>query len=236
MKSFKHIGRLKNTGSRVLVVFRTLPGEADHALVLPVSNLSPSDHDTIMSLVETIQAQESFEFGEIMFIRSFSDGRPMLAAAQADNLMMRIPTDQIVMTPNTQDEILLSELNVLIAEQKNCAIDDLYTFVKGAVKVDNAATINELGRDVGEPNIPAVNEQLKESAKLNEPLSDQDIAKGYRSQADALYKEAALLRKQAEELDPKPKKATAKKATAAKAKTTKAKATKSKKAKADVSD
>jgi hypothetical protein len=39
-------------------------------------------------------------------------------------------------------------------------------------------------------------------------LSDKDIAKSYRSQADALYKEAARLRKEAEDLDPTPKKTT----------------------------
>ena len=35
----KHIGKLKNTGMKVVVVFRTLPGESDHALVLPVAQL-----------------------------------------------------------------------------------------------------------------------------------------------------------------------------------------------------
>jgi len=33
-------------------------------------------------------------------------------------------------------------------------------------------------------------------------LSDKDIAKSYRSQADAMYKEAARLRKEADSLDP----------------------------------
>jgi len=36
----KHIGRINNTGVKVLVIFRTLPGESDHALVLPVANLT----------------------------------------------------------------------------------------------------------------------------------------------------------------------------------------------------
>jgi len=37
-------------------------------------------------------------------------------------------------------------------------------------------------------------------------LSDRDLAKSYRSQADAMYKEAARLRKQADEIDPPAKK------------------------------
>ena len=129
--ALKHVGKIKNTGSRVLVVFRTLPGESNNALVLPVSQLPDSYHDSIMSLVETPEAQEAFEFGEIMFARSFPDGRPMLQAMQADGRLQKVATDTVIMTPTPTDSFVLSELKVLIAEQRNCTVDDLYTFVKG---------------------------------------------------------------------------------------------------------
>ena len=44
----------------------------------------------------------------------------------------------------------------------------------------------------------------------NGVLSDEDLAKSYRSQADRLSKEAAQLRRQAEELVPTKKKSKAK--------------------------
>ena len=208
MKNLKHIGRIKNNGKKVLVAFRTLPGESDHCLVIPVAQLSDTYHDSIMKLVETTQAQDAFEFGEIMHIRPFPDGRPMLLALREDQNLVKVPTDSVLMTPNTVDTIELHQLNVLIAEQKNCAIDDLCTFVSGAPKtleVKDIVEIKDLGRDVGEPNIPQQKSQpLK--AKENEVLSDVDIARSYRSQADAMYKEAAKLRKQADELDPPKKK------------------------------
>lgn len=213
MKSLKHIGRIKGSGSKVLVVFRTLPGESDHALVLPVSALTADQHDSIMKLVETPQAQDAFEFGEIMFIRSFPDGRSMLTACQKDNMLTKMPTTNVIMTPNTSDEVLLSDLNVLIAEQKNCAVDDLYTFVSGAKKktdatVEDVAEVQDLGRDVGEPNVPVTQPSQEPVATTQEALSDKDIAKTYRSQADAMYKEAARLRREADELDPPTKKTT----------------------------
>jgi hypothetical protein len=209
-RSLKHIGRMKNTGAKLLVVFRTLPGESNMALVLPVANLSDSYHDSIMTAVETEQAQDAFEFGEIMFTRTFPDGRPMLQAMQADNRLQKVPTDLVVMTPNTQDSIELQQLNALIAEQKNCAVDDLYTFVSGAPKksdtvVEDIAKVTDLAPNV-DPDVPA---PVRAQAASNEVLTDKDIAKSYRSQADALYKEAAQLRKQADELDP-PQKKTAK--------------------------
>ena len=210
MKSFKHVGRMKNTGAKVLVIFRTLPGESNQALVLPVAQLPDSYHDAIMTVVETDQAQDAFEFGEIMFIRSFPDGRPMLQAMQADGRLQKVPTDSVVMTPTTNDSIDLSQLNILIAEQKNCSVDDLYTFVSGAPKKSDA-TVKDIAevKDVApivDPDIPA---PVRAQASNNQALSDKDIAKSYRSQADAMYKEAARLRKEADALDP-PQKKTAK--------------------------
>ena len=130
----KHIGRMKNTGVKLLTVFRTLPGESNMALVLPVSGLSDSYHDSIMTVVETDQAQESFELGEILFTRTFPDGRPMLQALQADGRLQKVATDLVVMSPTANDSVQLDQLNVLIAEQRNCTVDDLYTFVSGAPK------------------------------------------------------------------------------------------------------
>ena len=113
MKSIKHIGRMKNTGNKVVVVFRTLPGDSGSALVLPVVTLTDAYHDALMQLVETEQAQDAFEFGEIMFTRTFPDGRPMLQAMQADNRLQKVATDTVVMTPTPTDSILLSALNTL---------------------------------------------------------------------------------------------------------------------------
>lgn len=199
MKSIKHIGKMKNTGSKVLVVFRTLPGESNSALVLPTATLPDVYHNAIMDLVETESAQQSFEFGEIMFVRHFPDGRPMLRAMQADNRLQKVATDAVIMTPTINSEVPLDQLNVLIAEQRNCAVDDLCTFVKGG------STESSKTEKPAETPAPTV-AQASETAVL----SDQDIAKSYRSQADAMYKEAARLRKEADALDPPKKKASTK--------------------------
>lgn len=206
MKNIKHIGRMKNTGSKVVVVFRTLPGDAGSALILPVATLSDSYHDALMQVLESDQGQEVFEFGEIMFVRHFPDGRPMLQAMQADGRLQKVPTDSILMTPAVNTTIPLDQLNVLIAEQKNCAVDDLCTFVQGGAGSTKTTTeVKEIAK-VEEMDAPA---PVRAQAAQNEVLTDQDLARSYRSQADSLYKEAARLRKQADELDP-PKKKTAK--------------------------
>lgn len=198
MRSLKHIGRVNNTGAKVLVAFRTLPGESNMALVVAASNLPDSYHDAIMSLVEGEQAQDTFEFGELLHTRMFPDGKSMLRTLQLGGWLHKVATDHITMTPSTSVSIPLDQLNVLIAEQKNCAIDDLAYLVAGAPP-----------REESKKSVAEV--QTITEVKSSEPavLTDKDIAKSYRSQADAMYKEAARLRKEADDLDP-PLKKTAK--------------------------
>ena len=204
MNSIKHIGKLKNTGAKVLVIFRTLPGESHMSLVLPVATLPDSYHDTVMALVESDQAQDVFEFGEIMHIRPFPDGRPMLRAMQADGRLQKVPTDNVIMTPTPNSNVLLTDLNVLIAEQKNCTIDELCNFVSGApANKSEVKEVAQVSETVQPLEVPA---PVRAQAKDNTVLSDKDIAKSMRSQADALYKEAARLRKEADTLDPIQKK------------------------------
>jgi hypothetical protein len=98
-----------------------------------------------MQLVETEQAQDSFEFGEIMHIRPFTDGRPMLRAMQADGRLQKVPTDIVIMTPTPDAGIPLDQLNLLIAEQKNCTVDELCNFVAGA-KESKASEVKEVAK------------------------------------------------------------------------------------------
>jgi hypothetical protein len=204
----KHIGRIKNTGVKVLTVFRTLPGESDSALVIQVNQLKDEYHDAIMQLLETDQAQEAFEFGEMLFIRHFPDGRPMLSALQQDGRLQKVSTSNVLMTPTVNAAVPLDQLNVLIAEQKNCAVDELCNFVSGAQANAQAKTNADKKKEPVKQEAAPVVERAQ--AAPDAVLTDSDIAKSYRSQADAMYKEAARLRKEADALDPPKKKVTVK--------------------------
>lgn len=194
-KETKHVGKIINTGEKVAVVFRTVPGESDHALVLPTATLRDDQHNSLMELIDSDQGQQSGELGEIMFARSFPTGANMLRAVQSEGRLKKVTTDSVMMTPTPVTEIKLSELNTLIAEQRNLSVDELYTLVSGAPKA---------GETVPEAPAPAPNMAAMDEATptTNAPLSDADLAKSYRSQADRLSKEAAQLRRDAEELVP----------------------------------
>jgi hypothetical protein len=194
-KETKHVGKIINTGEKVAVVFRTVPGESNMALVLPTATLKDDMHNSLMELIDSEQGQQSNELGEIMFTRSFPDGRNMLRAVQTEGRLKKVATDSVIMTPTPVNEIKLSELNVLISEQRNVSVDDLYTFVSGAPKAGEKAT------EV--PTPPADMAAMDEAIPTNDgALSDDDLARSYRSQADAMYKEAKRLREEAEKLAP----------------------------------
>lgn len=194
MIDLKHVGRVKTTGKKCLVAFRTLPGDAFSCLVIPTENLSDAFHDALIQLVESPSGQSSFEFAEVLARAKFPDGSTMLPRLHADGRLIKIPTDQIEMLPNFQSSIMLSELNQIIAEQKGISVQDLSVKDSSSnVEVVDVAQVNNL---IPESKATAIG--TTESANINV----DDKAHQLRSEADRLSKQAAALRRQAEELAP----------------------------------
>lgn len=211
MKNLKHVGRMKNNNAKVLVVFRTLPGDPYHALVLGTSSLNDAYHNAIINLVESAQAQDSNELGDIMSIRHFPDGRPMLAAMHQDGKLVKVPTTDVIVTPNTVDTIPLDQLNALISEQKGLALDELALEIgtnpsSEEVRVQEIAQVKELGSQTPAQTV-VENTQQPETPSVSFDSPEAE-AKYYRSQADALSKKAAEFRRKAEDLVPAKKKTT----------------------------
>ena len=124
----------------------------------------------------------------------------MLAAFHTTGKMAKVPTTEVEMTPNTQTAIKLSEINEAIAAQRGVSVADLAQKGPGGVTVP-AKDNSELTVDQVAAGVTSSNDGV---------LSDEDLAAQYRSQADAMFKEAKRLREQAEELVPTKKKAKAK--------------------------
>jgi hypothetical protein len=203
MVNLKHIGRVKSTGRRCLVVFRTLPGDAFSCLIVQTESLSPTYHDQLISLVESPAAQNANEFSEVLARAVFSDGSTMLPSLHVKGMLAKFATDQIEMLPNMQTTLLLSELNQIIAEQQGMSVQDLAIQPehKSSVEIKEIAEVKDIS-----PKLP---EAVKDEAVVNFATPD-DEAKFYRSQADKLAKEAAAMRRKAEELSPTKKKVTVK--------------------------
>ena len=203
MGNLKHVGRIKANGRKVIVAYRTLPGESDASLVIDTASLTDDQHDSIIKLVESPAGQSAYEFAEAMARTNFPDGSIMLANLHFNSKLIKVKTSEIEMTPTMQSTISLDQLNQLIAEQRGISVNDLA--LGGGAQATEVATV----RDISETTKTNVVAESQTAKIPEQPLSDEDLAKSYRSQAERLSKEAAELRRQAEALVPTKKKAAA---------------------------
>jgi hypothetical protein len=193
----KHVGKMKNNGARIVIAYRTIPGDPLSALVVGTNQLQDSYHDSLMSLVESDTGQQADELADVMAVRRFPDGSNMLQFVHANGMLQKVPTAGVLVTPDNKTSIPLDELNNVIAEQKGVTLEQL------AIKDGSNSTVPTIGEKASGKD--AVDEVVIETSKTEVELSPTEM----RSRADALYKEAAKLRKTADELDPpKSKKAT----------------------------
>ena len=200
--AFKHVGRIKTNKRKVIVAYKTVPNEPEQCLVVTTENLDAADHDSLMKLVESDAGQNEFEFAEAMARARLSDGRIMLSAFHTQGKLQKVDTNMVEMTPDRNASIMLDELNKMIADQKGVGVEDLAT-INMPAKEEELASVS----DVPTSTLPS---DEAAPAPQEGVLSDEDLAKQYRSQADTMFKEAQRLRKEADELAPTKKKATAK--------------------------
>jgi hypothetical protein len=201
---------MANNQRKVIVAYKVVPGEPDNCIVVTTENLGADEHDTLIKLVESAAGQESEDLATAMMRTSLPDGSNMLARFHTTGKMIKVPTKNVEMMPNRNTSILLSELNELIAQQKGVTVNDL------AVKTRDGSTVPTAQQS--EPKITA-SEMAAQSAgtaavATDGVLTDEALAAKFRSDADRLSKEAAVLRRQAEELMPTVKKAIVKKTSA----------------------
>ncbi|MDB4348990.1 hypothetical protein OAA64_01550 [bacterium] len=191
MSNLKHVGRIKSNQRKVVVAYMTVPGEPENCVVVTTENLMSDEHDSLMKLVESDAGQQEDSIADVMARTRLPDGRVMLAAFHKTGKMVKVPTENVEMTPNSRTVIALNELNEVIAQQKGVSISDLAGSATSAV----------------------ANEAVVETTQPTKPdgvLTDEALATQYRSQADAMFKEAKRLREQAEELVPTKRKSKAK--------------------------
>ena len=199
--NIKHTGVLVNTGKRVVVVFRELPDDHTHCLVVDTEAVPDWMHDDIHNAVESPGAQATGNFYEYAERTVFTDGTNMLQTLHSTGRLMKTPTDNVKMTPNNSVSIGLTELNNIIREDTD----------KPVVSPPEDEVMM-----AGKETAPTpVMETAPASAPSNEGLTDTDLAKSMLAQAKGFETEAKSLKAQAYELapglKPGPKKPVAKK-------------------------
>ena len=213
----KHIG--KHDQRKCVLLFKEVPGDDEMCLITYTDTLPKLIHDPMMKCVESEVGQNALDITGPLNRTLMDSGENVLQTLHSQGYIRRVPTNQMIVTPNAATTIRLDELNRILKEM--------------ATGKEATARLAELDAQTGMKDpaktAPIPIAELAESITAPDDgiLTDALIAKGQLSQADALaadadrlLSEAANLRDEAYTLAPelKPKaKATRKRVVKAKA-------------------
>ena len=187
---------MKNNSARVAVVYRTIPGEVNSALVVGTNGLSDAYHDTLMGVIESESGQQANELADVLAVRRFTDGEVMLSWLHTRGHLKKVPTNLVLMTPTTQAQIPLNELNQLIADQRGISLEKL-AVNDGSQQDKKSAKAKEV-----------ISNEVVVPVEVTEVIPELPVtAADLRSMADKLSKQAAEMRRKADEMAPPVKKA-----------------------------
>ena len=129
-RHFKHIGELADESkAKVVIMYRTVPGEPDNCLVVGSKFLPDMYHNALMKAVESEGGQQADEFADYASRQTFPDGTNMLAMLHNDNYIKKFKTKEIMVTYGNAAEgrILLNKLNEMIAKEKGTTVKEMAT-------------------------------------------------------------------------------------------------------------
>jgi hypothetical protein len=176
----KHVGKFGE--KPCVVVFRELPGEQDHCLIVQTDNLDSRQHDDLMNVVQSLEAQASNDISEVMFRRQFTDGTNMLNSLHFSKKLQKVPVGLVQLTPTPSQSLPLEEVNLEIRKLKGGYTPP----INDASHLDNDST-----------KTVALNEPSDILASTDDE-SVASIAKNLLTQATFMEEDATVLLKEAE--------------------------------------
>jgi hypothetical protein len=202
----KHIAR--HNQQKAVVVYRSVPSEEHMALIVYSDALPRAVHDNLMRAVESPEGQNTPDLADVLFRTLDNEGGKLLTNLHKSGWMKKVPTNQVIVTPNNKTTIRLDELNKLLSEMAKGdeavkRMSDLDSS-RGATGKQNRKTIVE--KEVGvPPNSRAGEVILPESGFLTDAdLAAQRLEQSaqMKKQAEQLLAEARRLETEAKSLAP----------------------------------
>jgi hypothetical protein len=117
MANVKHVGKTRD-GSKVIVLWRTVPNETHSCLVAETAKLPGNYHDRLMELVESDEGQQAPELSDLLSRRFFADGSNVLNTLHGNGYIKKVPTNDVFLTPNAKTSVTLSEVNEFLMKDK----------------------------------------------------------------------------------------------------------------------
>ena len=203
----KHVG--KHGDRRTVILFREVPNEGHMCLVIYPDVLPAPWEDAIMRALESDMGQQAEEFANALHRTLLPDGRAVLETLHRENMIKKVRTADIIVTPRSDSRIKLDELNKMLNEMKQG--EDA---VKRMAELDKSRGLQDpvdVARRVREnktrdAKVPATQPLI---ASSSDALGDNAIANNLRQQAQkmeaeakGLLAESARLMSEAASMDP----------------------------------
>lgn len=101
MSTFKkHVGRIKNTDRRCVVVYMQIPENEENALIIDTDALPDRFHDSLMQVVDSIEGQQTQDLASLLARRVLPDlGLNILNALHSYGFLRPVPIDNVIMYP-----------------------------------------------------------------------------------------------------------------------------------------
>lgn len=109
----RHVG-IDHLGNKLVVVFREIPDDVEHCLVVQSSTLPDIYHDNLMNVVESQEAQQTVNLYDVLNRRVFGDGQPMLQTLHVRGLLKKMPVDKVNLVPMPNRKLSLRDANAAI--------------------------------------------------------------------------------------------------------------------------
>jgi hypothetical protein len=117
MPAMKHVGKIGE--KPCVVLFREVPGDPNFALVVQTNNLPDNQHDSLMNVLQSPEAQQANQLSDVLDRRQFSDGSNMLQQLHFEKRIEKVAVNLVSLTPTPQDSISLEEVNAEIRKIDN---------------------------------------------------------------------------------------------------------------------
>lgn len=105
----RHVGKTKND-TKVAVVFTQIPDDEENALVVDLDSLENDLQDDLNFVLFSDEGQNSKHLYDILHRRSYRQGGSLLEALHYRRKLMKKSIDDIIMTPNQFNTIVLRDL------------------------------------------------------------------------------------------------------------------------------
>jgi len=199
----KHVGKVGE--KPCVVLYREVPGEPDFALIVQTTNLPDAQHDALMNIVQSAEAQEANEVSEVLDRRQFSDGSNMLQQLHFDKRIEKVSVDLVSLTPTPSNSISLAEVNAEIRKIANNSNPPLKTdAIQQMDNLDNQSVttnpvVAESDPTLAQTNAPVVEGDVNESQIALNLLQQATILE---DDAHAIMNDAEAKRQEAYRLNP----------------------------------